>query len=1076
MRQIKTKRDLMADERLNYNEIVDQQSFDTGVKNLENTFEKSFSQIERVVKSALGNVEEQFKNLDTQIKGTTSGSGASKFFQGFATDLNKVTKEQEKLLKTQTDLNRARKETGDSVAALRAQQKALRTELEATDRSTEAGQKRFNALQKELAQTANAVNKVSKETRELARDNDIVVDSYDDLSKQLREARKALRAIPNAIDKQTGAWDQNNKEVAQQIQRIQKLDRELKGLDKTLGQTQRSVGNYTDSIKEALASLKGVGGGGSGPLGAVVGGFGELGNLAGSIVPGLGGVVNALGPVGLIGGAAFGAVAAGIDQANDLAKEILPQLNQVQAVLGDTEDNASQLTAEIRALSSQFDKDFNEVLRATNALTENFGISGSESISLINSALIQGFDIQDDLVEQINEYSVQLKAAGLGAEDLFAIVQQSAEQGLFSDKALDTIKEGGLAIRELTQTTKDALLPLGEFRNEQILTAVEAGDTFGALQLVSKGLTEVELTASQTQTIIADVFKGAGEDAGIDFILSLQNINREFASLDDIINDTTGAFSDYQKTVANGVLVTQEFEKSQVAVAEAFGTAGFGLERTGKQLKTFFNNLFADLILDTRIFFAQVAEGFQAIKELDFAGLATRVSGARAKVFLEIQLQRKKQREEQLEAERQQQAEITSVQIKAARERADKLAKINLQISQERLEQQAIAEEQIAADQDRAITERIEATRKAAALRLQIEKEALDLALQNEKLTAEERELLILQFQTKTLNATIQFRKDLKALQDDSPIAIIQENALTEIAIEEDKLAKVKELLAARTEASKKQSEERLADEQEKEARRKELFNSGLDAANTALTTALEFRKIAIEQSFQSELAALESRLTAELIAAGDNEEAKAALQAQFDAERQQLEQQRLDQEKKVATFEALIGVATGVAKALGSSPFPFNLIAAGIVAAQGAVQIAAINATPVPAFAKGTKDAPGGLAIVGEKGSELITTPSGEKYLSPSEATLTDLPKHSEVLTASQTKDVLDSMGSEDPLKKEESELVALAEALGVGNRKLLDAVDNQRMYSFNMTRNGIEMFLKTKNNKTTYLDHRYR
>lgn len=89
-------------------------------------------------------------------------------------------------------------------------------------------------------------------------------------------------------------------------------------------------------------------------------------------------------------------------------------------------------------------------------------------------------------------------------------------------------------------------------------------------------------------------------------------------------------------------------------------------------------------------------------------------------------------------------------------------------------------------------------------------------------------------------------------------------------------------------------------------------------------------------------------------------------------------------------------GVAAAVAKALGSLPFPFNLAAgaaAGGLAA--ALFTKAIGAIGVKGFAKGTKDAPGGLSLVGERGPELV-----------------NLPRHSQVYTASQTSAMLNGVG----------------------------------------------------------------
>jgi tape measure domain-containing protein len=85
-------------------------------------------------------------------------------------------------------------------------------------------------------------------------------------------------------------------------------------------------------------------------------------------------------------------------------------------------------------------------------------------------------------------------------------------------------------------------------------------------------------------------------------------------------------------------------------------------------------------------------------------------------------------------------------------------------------------------------------------------------------------------------------------------------------------------------------------------------------------------------------------------------------------------------------------GVAAAVAKALGSLPFPLNLAAgaaAGGIAA--ALFTSLIGKIGVKGFASGTRDAPGGLALVGERGPELV-----------------NLPRHSQVFNAGVTSTAL--------------------------------------------------------------------
>lgn len=66
-----------------------------------------------------------------------------------------------------------------------------------------------------------------------------------------------------------------------------------------------------------------------------------------------------------------------------------------------------------------------------------------------------------------------------------------------------------------------------------------------------------------------------------------------------------------------------------------------------------------------------------------------------------------------------------------------------------------------------------------------------------------------------------------------------------------------------------------------------------------------------------------------------------------------------------------------------------------------------------VPQYAKGTGGHPGGVAVVGDgkgsnAGSELIKTPDGKQFLSPSSPSLVNLPKGTQVIPASITKQIV--------------------------------------------------------------------
>jgi hypothetical protein len=136
---------------------------------------------------------------------------------------------------------------------------------------------------------------------------------------------------------------------------------------------------------------------------------------------------------------------------------------------------------------------------------------------------------------------------------------------------------------------------------------------------------------------------------------------------------------------------------------------------------------------------------------------------------------------------------------------------------------------------------------------------------------------------------------------------------------------------------------------------------------------------------------------------------------AQADSERLQLRQKQLDIqkakfEKAKSIAEIIEKTAIAVMEFLSEGNIPLSILA-GIT---GAAQLAAVIATPIPQYRYGTGEEghPGGLAITGDGGRpEPIIFPDGQMIMSPSTATVMDLPKGTIVMSSIQ--DMLASMES---------------------------------------------------------------
>lgn len=218
-------------------------------------------------------------------------------------------------------------------------------------------------------------------------------------------------------------------------------------------------------------------------------------------------------------------VSSALSQFSDRMKGLQSANIAITQLTGKTGDEMLKLRSKVQAVSEHFGTDFNETLRAANALSKGFGISMEDAMKLVQDGLVSGANAGGDFIDTVREYPRYFKEAGLSAEDFIAITTNAAQQGVFSDKGVDVIKEGNLRIREMTTATADALNGIG-ISAEKVQADLQAGSitTFDVMQMVAAKLNELPASSAAVGTAIADIFGGPGEDAGLEYIKTLANI------------------------------------------------------------------------------------------------------------------------------------------------------------------------------------------------------------------------------------------------------------------------------------------------------------------------------------------------------------------------------------------------------------------------------------------------------------------------------------------------------------------------------------------------------------------------
>lgn len=185
-----------------------------------------------------------------------------------------------------------------------------------------------------------------------------------------------------------------------------------------------------------------------------------------------------------------------------------------------------------------------------------------------------------------------------------------------------------------------------------------------------------------------------------------------------------------------------------------------------------------------------------------------------------------------------------------------------------------------------------------------------------------------------------------------------------------------------------------------------EVFKSFTAMLDAMLDAEIEYQKRAVNNWVETQTKLVEDQYKSQVI---DEKEYQAQKEAIAAEQRKREHEIAIKEEKAnrvkatsnvlVATAQAVTYAAVAAFRDGGIAAAPMFIAYSALLAANAAMQIAAIHAAPYPEYAEGTDFHKGGLAIVGDAGkSELIETKSGRLYKTPDVPTLMDIERGAKV------------------------------------------------------------------------------
>lgn len=446
----------------------------------------------------------------------------------------------------------------------------MKVQTEAINATIKEYQYNVRALQKEIQNNVRTENEQEGSLKQLRAQLSNATKAYDEMAKAEREGAKG-------------------QELAKHINEITE---KLKLAEEETQRYYRNVGNYYNSMMQAADDLQGTEFFGMDIVNDTgIGKVMEMGKSVEDLKVKFGALKNTA--LSLLTNPYFLAIAgvAGVGMAfkwfYDYNKGIEEATRLTQQFTGLFGDEMKSVRNQSLAISETFDVDFGETLQSANVMSKQFGISVSESLKLLQDGFVAGANASDEFLENVKEYPTYLKEAGLNAEQFVAISTNATKQGIFSDKGLDTIKEGNLRLREMTTATAAALDGIG-ISSEKVQKELQNGSktTFDIMQEVGNKLKEFPASSAKVGTAIADIFGAPGEDAGLKYIETLGDIEMNMDKVKEQSSD-----------IANAQEKQVEANKRLKDTASAlFDVTGGGFEMMKAQAATFVSNHLTKLL------------------------------------------------------------------------------------------------------------------------------------------------------------------------------------------------------------------------------------------------------------------------------------------------------------------------------------------------------------------------------------------------------------------------------------------------------------------------------------------------
>lgn len=1004
-------------------------------------------------------------------------------------------KAQEDNAKATEDLNKAKDALLKGQATELGSLDALKKQLDAatksyyamgdaTDQTVKEDQlKKVEELNKKYTESKKVLDNAKKSTAAAA-------GSYDELSKRVAEGKKELKAMEGSMEGNSKEFQKLKKEVADGTKK-------LKDWDSEVGDNTRRVGAYKEEIAQLVPGF-----------GAVSQGATQSGKALLALA------ANPVGIVILAIAAALGTLTAWFTRTETGGDKLQEMLGGITGIFTFLLDQLAVIGGALFEALSKPEKIFQSVAGAAKNLKE-------QVLAVFRDPLpaIKAFG-QFLLDQVVNRFTGMIKTFGYLGEAMKSLFQgdfaafQTNLKGLANsalqvatgvenviDKVASLIEESGMSellarakaigtqIAQLKDKLEDQEVALIKKRADTELKVAELllkakdklrfsdEDRFKAIKEVTKqseSLLASEIAAAQTKIAIAQKE------------IALRKLSLKDAEIPlDLIKAQSEAEAELIGLKARRLQEQKRLQQQEISIIREIET-----ENRARMKREF----------DAETNLAKVRSEIRVRELNQIANDAKQEVDVRNQALIDIAAEQQKQLE--ISAQQQQQAAKESAleRIELDAETLDNIynnqaLSVEQRIQKEReLKEARLSEDKAYVQENEKIQEdlvsktkevndkMLEAVQKNVFTQLQTDLERLKDKVSQEG--AEMQAALNEQFAEGNISVS-KYEKQRKEITAETNRQILYDSLMflqTKLELlrqDGANTADVENQIAqTRLQLSQMTTDQLIENEKKVNQMTEQVAYAAVDLAQTVFDARIQQNIEYLEKQLALEEDAKNRRLDI----VGQDAQARAAIEQNFANKQKEIQQQIAQEKRKAAIFEKarssteiILNTARASVAALPNIPLSI------LTAAFGALQLAKVLSTPIPAFALGTDYSPEGFALVGEAGREIGIDPSGRAvvYDRPQ---VTYLKEGTKILPNDITESIFkDSQFHAENFLISNREPIpvvvdvdGIIDAISVGNKMTSDAL--RRMPKDYYDESGYRRYERNENGRVRRLDDRYR